>query len=647
MISFFRRALSSWLSIALFVLVVAAFVIGDVMSSRMGGNGGSANGEVIATVGKEAISATEISQRAQNALEAARQQNPGLDMPKFIAAGGLEQVIGQYVDDRVLAQWGRKHRVVASERLIDGEIASIPAFSGPTGKFDPELMRSLLAQRQITERELRADIASGAIRRQLLMPIAAGTKAPIGLVEPYASLLLEAREGLVGIVPVAAVPAGAAPSDADIAAYYKANVARYTVPERRVLRYAVFGEEQAKAAAPTEAEIAAYYKDNAAAYAARETRKLERIILPDEKSANAFAAKVKAGTSFDQAAREAGFQPGDTAVGEVDHDAFAKAASPAIAQAAFTAPQGGITQPVKGDLGWYVVKVEAVKQIAARPLAAVHDEIAAKVAERKKEDALNTLVGAVSDEISDGSSFEDIAKSHGLTVTVTPPLLSDGRDPDQPDYHAPPETAALLKEAFQASPEDDPTVAVVENGKRYAMLAVAKIVAAAPAPLTKVHDRVVSDLKAKRASDKAKAIAADIQKKVQAGKSMAEALAGAGIRLPPPQKAAARQMDLGRRDRPAPPPLKLLFTMKQGETKLIASDAGDVWFVVHLDKITPGDASKAPDIVKASRSEFAELLTQDHVQQFVNAAAKEVGVKQFPDAIAKLKARLSGTASDQ
>jgi peptidyl-prolyl cis-trans isomerase D len=647
MISFFRRALSSWLSIGLFVLVVAAFVLGDAMSMRMSGTSSAGNGDAVAMVGKELLSSSEITQRAQTALEAARQQNPELDMPKFVAAGGLDEVIAQMIDDRVLVQWGRKYRIGASDRLIDGEIASIPAFAGPTGKFDPELMRSLLAQRQITEHELRADIASGAIRRQLLFPIAAGVTAPTGMVLPYASLLLEAREGLVGIVPVAAIPAGPAPSDADVTAWYKANAARYTIPERRVLRYAVFGAEQAKAPPPTEAEIAAYYKDNAATYAARETRRLSQVILPDEKAAQAFAAQARGGAGFDAAAAQAGFTPQDTHVGEVDRAAYAKTASPAIAAAAFAAPQGGITAPVKGDLGWYVVKADAVKTIAARPLAAVHAEIAALVATRKAEDALNTLASAVGDAIGDGSSFEDVAKAHGLTIAVTPPLLPDGRAPDQADYHAPPEVTALLKDAFLASPDDDPTIATVENGKRYALLAVAKIVAAAPAPLASIRDTVIRDLQARRASDKAKAIADAIRAKVKGGMPMAQALATAGVKLPPPEKAAARQMDISRRDQQAPAALTLLFAMKQGDTQLVASERGEAWFVVHLDKITPGNAATQPELVNATRKEFSEMLGQDYAQQFIAAAAKEIGVRRYPEAIAKLKARLSGVANDQ
>ncbi|MFX6201967.1 hypothetical protein ABTF50_21435, partial [Acinetobacter baumannii] len=79
---------------------------------------------------------------------------------------------------------------------------------------------------------------------------------------------------------------GITPTDQDIARWYAANQARYMVPERRVLRYAIVSPDSVKAAAtPTEAQIAAAYKAKAADYAARETRTLSQVVVADKASA--------------------------------------------------------------------------------------------------------------------------------------------------------------------------------------------------------------------------------------------------------------------------------------------------------------------------------------------------------------------------
>ncbi len=211
-------------------LVMIAFIITGV--GDPGGMTGMGGGGRIASVGGESLSLTEAQRRVQTQLDAARQQNQGLDMPSFVAGGGVEQTINQFIGARAMELAGRKMGLVASDRLIDGEIASIGAFRGPTGQFDRATMDQVLARQGITEAQLRADLAGDAIRRHLLIPIAGGTRIPDGLVVPYASMLLEARKGAIGFIPSGLMPAPRAPSEAELKAFYDANLSRYVVPER-------------------------------------------------------------------------------------------------------------------------------------------------------------------------------------------------------------------------------------------------------------------------------------------------------------------------------------------------------------------------------------------------------------------------------
>jgi peptidyl-prolyl cis-trans isomerase D len=647
MISFFRRALGSWLSLALLALVMLAFIVTGVATGDMGSIGGG-SGDAVATVGGKPIHSAEATSRVQLQLEQARREQPGLDIGAFVAGGGVEQTVQQLIAASAMEVWARKHGMSASDRLVDGEIASIGAFKGPTGKFDEQTFRSMLAERRITEAQLRADIAGDAIRRQLLLPAAAGAKAPLGLIAPFAALLLESRTGTIGIVPTAAMPAGTPPSETEINAYYSRNIARYTIPERRVLRYALFGHDQLKAAAkPSEAEIAAFYKANAATYGAKEIRTLSQVILPDQKAAQALVAKARGGMSFAQAAQQAGFAPSDIALGEQSREAFTKLASPAAAAAAYAVPQGGTTDPVKSELGWHVIHVDAVKGSATRPLSAVHGEIAASLEKQKADEALSSMVSAIEDAIADGSSFDDVVKSEKLVAVTTPAVLANGGAPDLPTWAPPPELPLLLKTAFEASPDDDPTVETIGAGNRYALLAVNQVVPSAPAPLAKIRDAVTRDLMAKRASDRAKAVATAIVAKANAGTPLAQAFAETGMRLPPVEKASGRQMDLARSDRPVPPPLAMMFSMARGKTKLLAAPENQGWFVVHLDTVTPGDPKSAPGLVEATRGQFARAIGDEYAEQFTNAVKKDIGVKKNDAAVARLKQQLAGGSAGQ
>ena len=149
-----------------------------------------------------------------------------------------------------------------SRRMIDREIASIPDFHDLTGQFDDATFRRVLAQENLTEAAAARGIRDPADPAPAARP---GRRArPMcrtALAQQYASLLLESRSGIVGAVPSAAMGAGAEPTEAEIAAFYQSNRARYTIPERRVIRYAVFGPEKVAAQSQaTEAEIQAAYR---------------------------------------------------------------------------------------------------------------------------------------------------------------------------------------------------------------------------------------------------------------------------------------------------------------------------------------------------------------------------------------------------
>ncbi len=142
-------------------------------------------------------------------------------------------------------------------------------------------------------------------------------------------------------------------------------------------------------------------------------------------------------TSFADAARAAGFTPADTALGDRTEAALSELASPDVAKAAFAAPQGGTTSPIKSALGWHLVHVDAIKSTAAQPLAKVRDKIAASLAKQKADEAIVNLIAEIEDQISDGSTFDDVVKARGLTVVTTPAILPSGDAPENAEWKAP------------------------------------------------------------------------------------------------------------------------------------------------------------------------------------------------------------------
>ncbi|RZL98268.1 MAG: peptidylprolyl isomerase, partial [Sphingomonas sp.] len=223
MLAFFRRLTHSKGGVIITFLVLGviaiAFAAGDV--TGIGSMGGSIAANDVATVGKAEVTENEVKSRVQTELEGYRQQQPTLDMATYVGQGGFEGTMERIVSSLALEQFARGQGMVVSKRAVDGQIASIPALQGPTGKFDDNLYRRVLAERKLTDAQIRGDIVRDTLAQQLILPTSGATQMPAQLALPYASLLLEKRAGTIGFIPTAAVPAGAAPSDADLATFYK------------------------------------------------------------------------------------------------------------------------------------------------------------------------------------------------------------------------------------------------------------------------------------------------------------------------------------------------------------------------------------------------------------------------------------------
>jgi peptidyl-prolyl cis-trans isomerase D len=643
MLSFFRKGITSKLMVVVLGIGLFAIVATGFGTDGMGGLGGAAGGgDALVSVGGETVTPAEVTDQINRQLDRARQQQPELDIATFLRAGAFEEVVRQLVAQKAMVAFAGDVGIAASKRMIDGEIASIPQFRNIAGQFDRQAFTRALQRENMTEDQLRQDLAATLIQRQILLPVAGSARVPQTMALQYASLLLEQRSGTVGLVPAAAMGMGREPTDAEVAAFYRSNQARYSIPERRVIRYAMFGNEQVAAAArPTEAEIAQAYQRNQAQFAAKETRTLSQVVLPDEAAARAFAAKVAGGTSFAAAAAQAGFGAGDIAVGNQTREQFARLSSEAIANAAFAAAQGATTAPTRSPLGWHIVRVDSINRTAATPLAAVRPEIERQLTQAKAGEALGALVTRIEDALGEGSSFEEVARANGLIIQETPPVTGAGLQPGVAGWQPPAELGPLLRAAFDMTVDDDPVVETITPNQRFALMAVSRIIPAAPPPLQQIAQIVKSDLAKRRALERARAVATALVAKINGGVPARVAFAEAGVKLPPPEPVRARRIDIARPNQPVPPPLAMMFSLPRGKARLLAAPQGAGWFVVHLEQTVPGNASSAPQLVEATRSQFQRILGEEYAAQFTSAVEKSLEVERNEEAIRTTKRGLT------
>ena len=87
-----------------------------------------------------------------------------------------------------------------------------------------------------------------------------------------------------------------------------------------------------------------------------------------------------------------------------------------------------------------------------------------------------------------------------------PPINAGGASRTDPAYKFPVELQPVLKAGFAMAVDDDPEVVTLPNESGYVIVAVDRVIEAAPAPLAEIKDRVREDWIHRKSSDRARAV---------------------------------------------------------------------------------------------------------------------------------------------
>ncbi|KPF77753.1 hypothetical protein IP88_05580 [alpha proteobacterium AAP81b] len=628
MISFFRRWLTSPPALILLALVLVAFAVTGVGDPFGGGKVAAGS---LARIGDRTLTEADLTKAFDRAMQQARAQNPQVSQVEVARQGGVATVADQLIGSTALEALARQAGLVASDRAVGAEIAAIPAFQ-TAGAFDERVYRERLAQNRISDRELRDDIAGNLLRRQLVTPLSTALAMPQGMAAAYAHILTDAHVGGVVLIPTG----GTSPaSEAEIAAFYARNKARFTLPERRGFRWAEIDKAALAAAVKvSDAEIAAAYAKDPAKYGAAPTRVLEQVVVPDEAQAKTIAAAAAKEGFAAAAQRVAGFGAADIAVGSRDQAAFAKETSAEVAAAAFALPAGGVSAPIRTDFGWHVVRVASIGG-AGKSLAAARPAIDAELRKLAVTKAVSDLVARIEDGVESGKSFADLARENGLAIKVQSPVSEAGASGSGP---ADPALAPVAAKAFRHEPADGPAVEELKDGgaDRLIVIETAQVLASAPAPLAEIRGIVAGAAAREKALLAGKRIADTIVATVAKGGDFAAAVARAG--LPKPQPARARRIDIAQMPN-APDVLKAFVSVPAKTVRAIPTPAG--WLLLHVASVTP-DATGTAEIVEGVRRDVASVLPEEFGQALARAAERDLKTTRSAKLVADVTARLSG-----
>jgi peptidyl-prolyl cis-trans isomerase D len=424
-----RNNASGWIVKILFAVIIFIFVFAFGMSGL--NNSGD---PTVATVNGQTISRAEYEQMYQRASENLRRSNPDLPSAQLRSPEFKQMVLGQLISEKLLLDQAQKLGIRASDKEVAQGIASVAAFKGPNGNFDKQRYLAALNEIRMTpaefEKSYRQDLTMQRVKD------AVGASADVS--EAQARQIFnwigeKARLDYIEVLPTD-FRKDVKVDEAEIEAYYKANPDRFKIPAQVTLRTLAFTPAYlAKFQTVTDDEIQKYYAANKDAL--QDPVQIHaRHILVTVKDSDSEAAKKKAKERIDKIYKEAkagadfaklakNNSDGPSAANGGDLGWFGKGAMvPDFEKAAFALKKGEVSEPIRTQFGWHVIKVEDKKEGTTKTLEEARDEIKNRLAEEKASDKANDLLDQATDRLVSGMSLTNIASELGLETETTEPM---------------------------------------------------------------------------------------------------------------------------------------------------------------------------------------------------------------------------------
>jgi len=323
-------------------------------------------------------------------------------------------------------------------------------------------------------------------------------------------------------------------SDADLSAYFEKNKARYNVPERRIVQYAFLDLEQLRLHANIpQDQIRAYYNEHIDGYKQPDRAHVAHILFKTvgktdaeaeeiHKKAEDVQKRAKSGANFGDLAKQYSEDTSKEKGGDLDWIVRGQTV-PEFEQAAFSLPIGSVSDLVKTQYGFHIVKVIDRQAARTQALDEVFPQILGTLQEDQAQHAAEDISGQISAEIrrTGRVSIDDLAKKFNLKLGQSPPLQANQPIPEVGN------SPELAETVFRLRPGDDSSPIHTDRG--YVVISVKEDQPAHPATLAEVRDRVLADYRHEKATDLAKSRAEELAKRAKSGEDLAKAAKALGL----------------------------------------------------------------------------------------------------------------------
>ena len=597
-------------------LVCVAFVLFYIPDFLRGTGADAASGDTVAKVEGREISSADFRRTYQAQLQAYRSAYGANMNDQLLKQLGIEQqILQQMVDERAALAEAERLGIKVSDEEVRQRIFAMPAFQENGGFIGDQRYQQLLRMQRPPlvasefEDNIRRGLAVEKLRGSLTDWLSVNDR---DLEKEYRRRNDKVKLAVVSFT-ADSFRTQVTASDAEVTSYFDAHKNDFKIPEKRKIRYLLVDIEalRAKTVVPA-ADIEREYNNNSEQYTTPEQVRASHILLKTEgkddaavkAKAQALLTQARGGADFAELAKKNSDDEASAKNGG-DLDYFGRGRMVAeFDQAVFAMQPGTISDLVKTQYGYHIIKLVDKKNAATRALAEVRQQLNDQLAYQRAQAQAADLAQSLEKQIKTPADLDKVAKAQGLPVQESglfardEPILGLGPSPE------------AANKAFDMKPG---AVAGPQRASRGFVFQT--LVATQPprdAKIDEVKERVREEVVKQKARDLSRQKAAEIAAKLKTAGDFEKAAKAAGVE--------AKTTDMLTQDSPIPD-LGVAPAVEDAAFKLavgavsdpIATDNGTaVIKVLEKKAVTPEEWT-------SSKDRFREELLTDRRNRFFSA----------------------------
>ncbi|WP_022668800.1 peptidylprolyl isomerase [Desulfospira joergensenii] len=528
MLRYLRENTGNWIIKFFLGIIVIVFVflgIGSMKSNR---------NDTVATINDEPISIKEFQSAYRNTVEQMRQRfGDNLNQELLDALNVKQQALDNLIQEKLIAAEAEKLKVRVTDQELQDSLLSVKAFQR-NGSFDIALYQKVLGMNSMTPESFeilqRNSLMQQKVRDLVLSSI---TVSDVEAKEWYVFQNTQVAVDYILTRPESFTEVQ--PTEEEIRNQYTGNPHLYQSEPKLKAVYIKFSPEDHQGEVEvSENQIQEFYNQNPDRFKIPEKVETRHILIKvaenaDEKAvesarvrAEEIRSKAENGEDFSKLAKTFSEGPSKTSGGYLGSFARGSMVKP-FEDAAFSLKAGEISQPVRTQFGWHLIKVEAHFDATVKTLAEASEEIRKELANQEMTNMAYYQAGEAFDSVVDGDDLEQVALIAKKKIMETKAFTQSGQGLDLV------RRAEFAKAAFELPLNEISDVQ--QMGDDYYIIRVTEKIEPELLSFEEVKSRIELELKSKLQNEAAKAAAEALVEKAKTASTLEQVAKENNVKL--------------------------------------------------------------------------------------------------------------------